>query len=167
MTDSTIALIEWDIWEVSNQLGGYVGPSTEHGLAVFLEREAEEAAKLAHEIERLRTELITLLDCHEWLEERATQAERDYNDELDAREAADVRVKELQADLERGNELINASIDDYNTAIRERDEARKALHKYGDHLMHCLYRGGYDCSCGLDDLRRARIASSNMKGGEE
>ncbi len=46
-----------DIFEVANQLGGYVGPGTEKNLARFLIREAEEASKLAYEIVRLRAEL--------------------------------------------------------------------------------------------------------------
>ncbi|MNU27265.1 hypothetical protein D3C71_156510 [compost metagenome] len=46
-----------DIFEVANQLGGYVDPGTEKRLARFLIREAEEASKLAYEIVRLRTEL--------------------------------------------------------------------------------------------------------------
>lgn len=48
---------ERDIYEVSNQLGGYVDPSTEPNLARFLIREAEEACKLADEIVRLRAAL--------------------------------------------------------------------------------------------------------------
>ncbi|WCA57817.1 hypothetical protein G6M16_008935 [Agrobacterium tumefaciens] len=43
-----------DIYEVANQLGGFVGPSTDKLLAKFLIREAEEAAELANEIVRLR-----------------------------------------------------------------------------------------------------------------
>ncbi len=43
-----------DIFEVANQLGGYVDPGTEKRLARFLIREAEEASKLAYEIVRLR-----------------------------------------------------------------------------------------------------------------
>lgn len=48
---------ERDIFEVANQLGGYVDPGTEKRLARFLIREAEEASKLAYEIVRLRSEL--------------------------------------------------------------------------------------------------------------
>lgn len=47
---------ERDIFEVANQLGGYVGPGTEKRLARFLIREAEEASKLAYEIVRLRAD---------------------------------------------------------------------------------------------------------------
>lgn len=43
-----------DIYEVANQLGGFVGPSTDKFLAKFLIREAEEATALANEIVRLR-----------------------------------------------------------------------------------------------------------------
>lgn len=39
-----------DIWEVANQLVGYVGPDTEARLANFLLREGKEAAKLAERI---------------------------------------------------------------------------------------------------------------------
>jgi len=45
-----------DVYEVSNQLGGYVGPNTDKRLAAFLIREAGEACKLADEIIRLRSE---------------------------------------------------------------------------------------------------------------
>lgn len=45
---------ERDIYEVANQLGGYVDPGTPPHLARFLIREAEEASKLASEIVRLR-----------------------------------------------------------------------------------------------------------------
>lgn len=54
-------MAERSIWEVANQLGGWVGPDTEKGLADFLIRESDEAAKLAatittqaQEIERLK-----------------------------------------------------------------------------------------------------------------
>jgi ABC-type nitrate/sulfonate/bicarbonate transport system substrate-binding protein len=50
-------IAERDIWEVANQLGGYVDPSTEKNLARFLIREAEEAAKLAERIVALQAEL--------------------------------------------------------------------------------------------------------------
>ncbi len=43
-----------DIYEVANQLGGYVDPSTPERLAKFLIREANEAALLSDEIVRLR-----------------------------------------------------------------------------------------------------------------
>lgn len=49
---------ERDIYEVANQLQGYVGPDTPKPLADFLMREGEEAAKLAEEIERLRSALV-------------------------------------------------------------------------------------------------------------
>ena len=49
--------LERDIYEVSNQLGGYVGPGTEERLAKFLIRESKEAAKLADEIERLQRDM--------------------------------------------------------------------------------------------------------------
>lgn len=45
------------IWEVANQLEGYVGPSTPEDLAQFLLREGKAAAALAAEIARLRAEL--------------------------------------------------------------------------------------------------------------
>lgn len=52
--------LDRDIYEVSNQLGGYVGPGTEERLAKFLIRESNEAAKLADEIVRLQRELSEL-----------------------------------------------------------------------------------------------------------
>ena len=48
---------ERDIFEVANQLEGYIGPSTDSALANFLRREGNEAAKLADEIVALRTAL--------------------------------------------------------------------------------------------------------------
>lgn len=47
-----------DIYEVANQLGGYVDRTTEPRLAAFLLREADAAAKLADEIVQLRAALI-------------------------------------------------------------------------------------------------------------
>jgi len=46
-----------DIYEVANQLGGYVGPGTDKRLADFLIREAMAASDLADEIVRLTTAL--------------------------------------------------------------------------------------------------------------
>lgn len=43
-----------DIFELANQLAGYVGPDTDPELAAFLLRESKEAAKLAYEVEWLR-----------------------------------------------------------------------------------------------------------------
>lgn len=52
---------ERDLYEVANQLGGYVGPNTEKRLASFLIRESEEASLLADEIVKLR-ERIRILE---------------------------------------------------------------------------------------------------------
>lgn len=49
-----------DIWEVANQLEGYVGPNTPDDLARFLIREGKAAAELAEEIRRLRAALATV-----------------------------------------------------------------------------------------------------------
>ena len=46
-----------DIYEVANQLQGYVGPDTEDRLAAFLMREGGEAAKLADRIVMLEAAL--------------------------------------------------------------------------------------------------------------
>lgn len=46
-----------DIYELANQLGGWVSPATEDHLAKFLLREAEEASLLADELVRLRRAL--------------------------------------------------------------------------------------------------------------
>lgn len=46
-----------DIFEVANQLGGYVDPGTEKSLAKFLMKESEAANELAEEIVRLRIRL--------------------------------------------------------------------------------------------------------------
>lgn len=48
-----------DVFEVANQLGGYIGPDTEKWLAAFLRRESTEAGKLANEIVALRAKLDT------------------------------------------------------------------------------------------------------------
>lgn len=50
-----------DIYEVANQLAGWVGPTTDEALAKFLLREAEEADKLAKEIESLRRVIRVLV----------------------------------------------------------------------------------------------------------
>lgn len=50
-------LIERDIFEVANQLEGYVGPDTPEPLANFLLCEGKAAAALADEIVRLRAAL--------------------------------------------------------------------------------------------------------------
>lgn len=54
MTDAPELEPALDIYEVANQLEGYVGPDTPEPLAQFLLREGREAAKLADEIVRLR-----------------------------------------------------------------------------------------------------------------
>lgn len=46
-----------DIWEVSNQLMGYVSTHTDKDLAEFLIREGNAAADLAYEIVKLRAAL--------------------------------------------------------------------------------------------------------------
>jgi hypothetical protein len=46
-----------NIYEVANQIGGYVGPDTDKKLATFLIREGKEAALLADEIVRLRDQI--------------------------------------------------------------------------------------------------------------
>jgi hypothetical protein len=51
-----------DLYEVANQLGGYVGPDTPKRLADFLIRESTEAAHLADEIVRLRREIATTFE---------------------------------------------------------------------------------------------------------
>jgi len=50
-------MVERDIYEVANQLEGYVDPGTPERLAQFLLREGKAAADLADEIVRLRAEL--------------------------------------------------------------------------------------------------------------
>jgi hypothetical protein len=51
---------ERDIYEVANQLAGYVGPDTEDRLAAFLMRESAAAAALADEVVRLRNQWQTI-----------------------------------------------------------------------------------------------------------
>lgn len=65
-----------DIYEVANQLGGYVGPDTEKRLADFLIREATAASDLADEIVRLTAALAEARD--KALEEAAKVAEFDH-----------------------------------------------------------------------------------------
>ena len=50
-------IVERDIYEVANQLGGYVGPDTPERLKRFLLKEEKAAAALADEITSLRSEL--------------------------------------------------------------------------------------------------------------
>ena len=73
--------IERDIYEVANQLEGYVDTSTPERLKVFLLREGKAAAALADEISRLRAELANarnagLEEAAEILEMRAANYER-------------------------------------------------------------------------------------------
>lgn len=49
-------MVERDIYEVANQLGGYIDEATPDPLASFLRRESREAAKLAARIVELETE---------------------------------------------------------------------------------------------------------------
>lgn len=51
-----------DIWEVSNQLMGYVSTHTDKDLAEFLIREGNAAADLAYEIVKLRAALAWYAD---------------------------------------------------------------------------------------------------------
>lgn len=37
--------------------------------------------------------------------------------------------------------------------VEEIIELRDAVLKYGTHTTDCRYRGGHDCTCGLDELR--------------
>lgn len=53
---------ERDIYEVANQLQGWVDPSTPKDLAAFLLRESDEAAKLADTIERQSAALRAYCD---------------------------------------------------------------------------------------------------------
>lgn len=62
-----------DVYEVANQLGGYVGPNTDERLAIFLLRESDEAAKLADKIEGLQADLDSAIEfaynrgAHDWV----------------------------------------------------------------------------------------------------
>ena len=49
-------MVERDIYEVANQLGGYIDEATPAPLASFLRRESREAAKLAARIAELEAE---------------------------------------------------------------------------------------------------------------
>jgi hypothetical protein len=62
-----------DIYEVANQLGGYVGPDTPEPLKRFLLKEEKAAAALADEITRLRSELANARNAA--LEEAAKEIE--------------------------------------------------------------------------------------------
>jgi hypothetical protein len=85
-----------DIYEVANQLGGYVGPGTEERLAAFLMREAEAASDLADEIIRLQAENAAL---REKLSGRPVVAE-------DATCKDCLQVEALHAQVEKAREAL-------------------------------------------------------------
>lgn len=71
---------ERDIWEVANQLGGYVDPSTDERLARFLIREANEAEKLAHRIQKLERENAELREALRPFSDMSVAYEREDDD---------------------------------------------------------------------------------------
>lgn len=83
-----------DIYEVANQLGGYVDPSTPKRLATFLIREAEEATKLADEVVRLRAERLAEQPL-DWL--RIAKAAGRYNIRYATNAELEAFLKEIAA----------------------------------------------------------------------
>jgi len=89
---------ERDIYEVANQLGGYVSSATPKHLAAFLLREADEASKLADAIAALRRENQELrADCQR-KDELLTAAVDDYNEARSLAIEECAKVAERDAD---------------------------------------------------------------------
>lgn len=89
-----------DIYEVANQLGGYVDPGTEKNLGRFLIREAEEATKLANEIVRLRAALSP---------QKLDAADFQLLDRLKRENVAGVPRHVLESDQERWKQAFRLS----------------------------------------------------------
>lgn len=105
-----------DIYEVANQLGGYVGPNTPDDLAKFLLREADEASKLADEIVRLRA------DCKR-KDELLTAAVDDYND---ARSLAIEECARYHDDLAAQHAAAHENVVSDHHEMMERQHRRDA-----------------------------------------
>lgn len=134
-----------DIFECSNQLGGYVGPNTEDGLASFLIRESSAAAELAGEIVRLRESLSSAQAQIEHWRGEAARLLKSGQDALDAYETEKSRAEAAEAEVKRLREAISKAErafnnirgaiesnqvvdkDAHGTAVRARDDARAAL----------------------------------------
>jgi uncharacterized protein with von Willebrand factor type A (vWA) domain len=104
---------------------------------------------------------------------RCATKERDRDEAETRAEAAEARVKELEDECEAQCDRRLEQMERGNTAIRERDEARKALEPFAKQADrydpvegdddHPLW-GAHTLTIG--DVRRARSASSNREGGE-
>jgi hypothetical protein len=112
---------------------------------------------------RLECEILKLKEDADtfaaWWEEAKTRAE-----------AAEAKVKELEAMLRGADEILMEHQDIADTAIRERDELRKALEPFVkacdrvDNPDRPDEAGFIGAGLTLGDLRRAR--ASNREGGE-
>lgn len=140
-----------DIYDVANQLGGWVGPDTEKDLADWLLRESEAAADLADEIVRLRLALTSKKDIpspdgrmRELAKANNTLARinGDHRDEWRA------KAVELMGALEP----FAQALDDWG------DEPDK----YRDNLE--IWEGAVAMNITYGDLRRARAALSTESG---
>jgi len=156
-----------DIYEVANQLEGYVGPDTPERLAAFLMREGNEAAKLADEITSLRTAL-------EAAERRAEEAERERDAAFAANERDRSIVSEVRttfkAALARRSWLLDGrgsyEWDDdrwqgeFSEAIRELGSAIDPLDKIGIDWSLCPTNPDEVAAARIDWKVRAKAAES-------
>lgn len=87
------------VWEVANQLGGYIGPNTPDDLVAFLSRESDAAAALAERIVSLesralaaeaalaaeRERCIAIVDAQvpDWVKERSGPYWEGYRDAME------------------------------------------------------------------------------------
>lgn len=69
------------IWEVANQLGGYIGPSTPDDLVAFLSRESDAAAALAERIVSLESRALAAEAALAAERERAASIAEQFADE--------------------------------------------------------------------------------------
>lgn len=148
--------VERDIFEVANQLMGYVDPGTEEDLARFLIREGKAAAVLADEIVKLRASTVLLTaerdEAHEALSELVdTLTPAEHVPVKDP--AYGDRVRELGKRIGFGALMAAAS-----------GEWRAVLAERGDPLGSEFVCG--PCRAVLEhDMNRARKALANEEDG--
>lgn len=156
--------VERDIFEVANQLEGYVDESTPEPLARFLLREGREAAKLAatlkaktDEIERLRQQLDEARSLHNHQVRRAQAAEA----LIDAQQYPDVVRRTANLLYEKDTKIAAAEAS--NKALREglkgTLDAWEMLPE-GYHRIHAIQ------SWLADNMQPAIARARSLLGGE-
>lgn len=135
--DKAVALVDArDIYEVSNQLAGHVGPDTDEKLAAWLLREGKEAAKLADEIVRLRAGL----SANRAEIERLTKAERQSRAELLARSKSMLRIRDALIDA--GDRLEDEGDRVYFGSTNDADQFRDTVNDLDGWAWHDIMKDG-------------------------